>query len=123
MPTEPLFQPMDGTTNTVAVTFNGQPLQVPTASSVAAALMAAGVKRFRNSPVSGSGRAPYCMMGVCFECLLTIDDTPNRQSCLVPLQAGMAICTQDSLPEMFDSSDDVEFSLAQAQAAGVHHGT
>lgn len=123
MPTEPLFQPMDGTTTTVAVTFNGQPLQVPAASSVASALMAAGVKRFRNSPVSGRGRAPYCMMGVCFECLLTINGIPNRQSCLVPLQTGMVICTQDSLPEVFDASEDLELALAQAQAAGAHHGT
>jgi len=122
MSTEPLFQPLAGPTTTVAVTFNGRPLQVPVASNVAAALLAAGVRRFRNSPVSGDGRAPYCMMGVCFECLLKIDGTPNRQSCLVPLRAGMAICTQDSLPELLESTDDSALALAQAQVAGAHHG-
>lgn len=83
----------------VPVYFNGQRIDVPAASSVAAALLAAGVRRFRRSPVSGDGRAPYCMMGVCFECLLDIDGVPNRQGCLVSLQPGMQIRTQDNLPD------------------------
>jgi predicted molibdopterin-dependent oxidoreductase YjgC len=99
MPNDALFQPLYSadavTSELVCITFNGELLQVPMASSVAAALIGAGVKQFRNSPVSGNGRAPYCMMGVCFECLLEIDGIPNRQSCLVPLKAGMHINKQD----------------------------
>lgn len=97
---QPLAQAGASTAATVAVTLNGQVLQVPTGSSVAAALLAAGVKRFRNSPVSGAARAPYCMMGVCFECLLEIDGVPNRQACLVPLKAGMALRTQDGMRDL-----------------------
>ena len=123
MSAEPLFQPFAGVESLVEVTFNHKPLQVPTASSVAAALLAAGVRRFRKSPVSGEGRAPYCMMGVCFECLLEIDGVPNRQGCLVPLRAGMDIRTQDSLPDFLDSSDDQDLALAQATAGGAHHGS
>ena len=85
---------------TVAVTLNGRPLQVPMGSSVAAALLAAGVKRFRNSPVSGEARAPYCMMGVCFDCLVVIDGVGNRQACLVPVQDGMAIESQRGKREL-----------------------
>jgi predicted molibdopterin-dependent oxidoreductase YjgC len=119
MPTEPWFHPLADAVTPVTVHFNGHALQVPAASSVAAALLAAGVKRFRNSPVSGAGRAPYCMMGVCFECLLEVDGTPNRQGCLVPLRDGMHIRTQDSLP---DSADDLTLALARAKHAGAHHG-
>jgi len=120
MPTNSLFRPLAGPTVTVPVTFNNQALQLPAASSVAAALLAGGVQRFRSSPISGDGRSPYCMMGVCFECLLTIDGTSNRQGCLVPLRSGMVIATQDSLPELCESAD--ELAIATACAAGAHHG-
>ena len=107
---------------TVAVTLNGRPLQVPMGSSVAAALLAAGVKRFRNSPVSGEARAPYCMMGVCFECLLEIDGVPNRQGCLVPLQAGMAIRTQDGMRDLLAEAGAKTPAAALAQAMEAPHG-
>jgi predicted molibdopterin-dependent oxidoreductase YjgC len=48
----------------------------------------------RATPVSGSPRAPYCMMGVCFDCLMEIDGVPNRQACLVPVAEGMRIRRQ-----------------------------
>lgn len=83
----------------VAIRFNGRPLEIPAGPSLAASLMAAGVRRFRRSPISGKSRAPYCMMGVCFECLLEIDGVPNRQGCFVSVRAGMNVRTQDELPE------------------------
>ncbi|MEJ8823274.1 (2Fe-2S)-binding protein [Variovorax humicola] len=121
MPTDSLFHPLvqAGASGaaTVAVTLNGQPLQVPVGSSVAAALLAGGIKRFRNSPVSGEARAPYCMMGVCFDCLLEIDGVPNRQGCLVPLEAGMAIRTQDGMRDLLAEARDPAVALAQAMEA------
>jgi D-hydroxyproline dehydrogenase subunit gamma len=103
MSTDSLFRPLwmaGPSAGSVAVTLNGEPLQVSFASSVAAALLGAGVGRFRKSVVSGSGRAPYCMMGACFECLLEIDGVPNRQACLVSLEAGMSIRTQDGIRDL-----------------------
>jgi len=100
MPTDRLFQRIaepagSAGADTVTIEFNGAPLQVPAQCSVAAALLASGVTRFRNSPVSGEPRAPYCMMGVCFECLMEIDGQPSRQSCLVTVREGMRVRTQD----------------------------
>ncbi|WP_077000926.1 (2Fe-2S)-binding protein [Variovorax sp. KK3] len=121
MPTDSLFQPLAragaSATATVAITFNGQPLQVPAGANVAAALLAAGVRRFRNSPVSGDARAPYCMMGVCFECLLEIDGVPNRQGCLVQLEAGMDIRTQDGMRDLLAEANDPALALAEAVEA------
>ena len=62
--------------------------------SVAAALLLAGETELRNNPVSGAPRAPYCMMGVCFECLVEIDGVGNRQACLTPAAAGMRVRRQ-----------------------------
>jgi hypothetical protein len=96
MLTEPLFRPLSaGTDGLISVEFNGRTLTVPGQGSVAAALLAAGVSRFRSTPVSGAPRAPYCMMGVCFECLLEIDGVANAQACLVTVQPGMKIRSQE----------------------------
>lgn len=89
-------------TGTVTISFDGKPLRVPQGASVAAALLAAGVERFRTTPVSGAARAPYCMMGVCFECLVEIDGVANRQSCLVPVVEGMTIRSQLGMRELND---------------------
>ncbi|KAB7572809.1 (2Fe-2S)-binding protein [Verminephrobacter sp. Larva24] len=78
----------------LAFTFDGRPLTGRAGDTVAAALLANGVTACRATPVSGAPRAPYCMMGICFECLVVIDGIGNRQGCLEPLRAGMRIATQ-----------------------------
>ncbi|NPC57708.1 (2Fe-2S)-binding protein [Caenimonas soli] len=96
MPTDPLFRPIsDVTALLIDIEFDGRPLKVPGQGSMAAVLLAAGVTRFRSTPVSGAPRAPFCMMGVCFECLLEIDGVANRQACLVTVHAGMKIRSQE----------------------------
>ena len=90
---------------TIQIWFNEQPFSVPAGRSVAAALLAAGVQRFRGTPVSGAPRAPYCMMGACFECLVEIDGMPSRQSCLVAVQDGMRIHSQEGARDLPPLSD------------------
>lgn len=75
-------------------TFDGRPLTGREGDTVAASLLASGVTICRETPVSGAPRAPYCLMGVCFDCLVVIDGVGNRQGCLVPLREGMCIETQ-----------------------------
>lgn len=58
---------------------------------VSAALLVSGRDVRRETAVSGAHRLPYCMMGVCFDCLVTIDGVANRQGCLVPVTNGMQI--------------------------------
>lgn len=91
--------------------FDGRPLRAPAGISVAAALLASGISMFRTTPVSGAARAPFCMMGACFDCLVEIDGVPNRQSCLTAVANGMKIRTQQGLrsfdlPELTDTKVD-----------------
>jgi predicted molibdopterin-dependent oxidoreductase YjgC len=44
--------------------------------------------------VSGEPRAPYCMMGVCFECLVEVDGVPNVQACMTSVREGMTVRRQ-----------------------------
>jgi D-hydroxyproline dehydrogenase subunit gamma len=76
----------------VTIVADGRPLRVPVGISVAAALLDAGVPRFRRS-VSGESRGPFCGMGTCYECRLTIDGAAHRRSCLIPVAEGMRIDT------------------------------
>ena len=84
----------DAAGDAVAFTINGWPAQAFAGDSVAAALLLAGITHCRTTPVSGARRAPYCMMGVCFECLVTIDGVGNRQACLTGVREGMRVETQ-----------------------------
>ena len=72
----------------------GRTVLVPEGASAAAAVLVAGLGSIRETAVGGVGRAPYCMMGVCFDCLSEIDGEPNRQSCMVPVRPGMRIRRQ-----------------------------
>ncbi|MBV2361496.1 (2Fe-2S)-binding protein [Thalassococcus sp. CAU 1522] len=74
----------------VSVTFDGATLDLPEGANLAAAMLAAGVDVFRHTPVSGAPRAPYCMMGACFDCLVEIEGVV-RQACMVAVKGGMDI--------------------------------
>lgn len=77
--------------DTVTVYVDGQPVSVGVNESAAAAALQGGLGHTRTSPITGEKRAPYCMMGVCFECLMVIDGVPSRQACMVRVVPGMRI--------------------------------
>lgn len=84
---------------TVTVEFEGSAVTVPSEITVAAAVLGHGGKdHTRLSPISGEKRAPYCFMGVCHECLVTIDGVPNQQACIIEVKEGMKIKRQLELP-------------------------
>ncbi len=90
-----MFRPRpDGARATVTVVVEGRAVAVPAGASAAAAVLAAGLRSIRETPAGGVERAPYCMMGACFDCLAEIDGAPNRQSCMVEAREGMAIRRQ-----------------------------
>jgi len=62
--------------------------------TVAAAMLASGRVACRTTAISGAPRGPYCLMGVCFDCLVTVDGSANRQGCMTPVRDGMRIGTQ-----------------------------
>lgn len=80
---------------TVTLVVDGRTVSVPQGSSVAVAVFAADMSHIRRTPVSGAPRLPYCMMGVCFDCLTVIDGVPNQQSCMVPASEGMQVNIQE----------------------------
>lgn len=60
--------------------------------SVAAALLAAGIDSFRRTS-KGAARGPYCNMGVCFECVVTVVGLGSMRACATPVTDGMQVKT------------------------------
>lgn len=90
----------DATGGTVEIAVDGAAVEVPAAGTVASALLALGHDAFRRTPTRGAARGPFCMMGVCFDCLVTIDGAANRQGCMMPIRAGMRVETGLGLREV-----------------------
>ena len=67
-------------------TYEGEPL--------AAAVLAAGARAFRLTDRDASPRAYYCGMGVCHECLMTVDGRGHVRTCMEPVRPGMRVETQ-----------------------------
>ena len=78
--------------SSVAFTIDGDAHRAREGTSVAAALLNAGVWSFRHS-VNGGERGPLCGMGICHECRVTIDGVAHRRACLVAVAEGMVVRT------------------------------
>ena len=77
------------------VTFDGRAIEALPGQTVAATLWSAGVTSWRSTRGGGSPRGVFCGIGVCFDCLVTVNDRPNQRACLVPARPGDVIQTQE----------------------------
>lgn len=76
---------------TIVLRVDGRSVQAREGDTLALAMLGAGVEVFRHTPVSGQSRAPLCLMGVCFDCLVEVDGRQNVQACMVQAQDGMQV--------------------------------
>ncbi|WP_041635203.1 (2Fe-2S)-binding protein [Marinobacter sp. BSs20148] len=90
----------------VTVFVEGRAIEVESYDTAAAAVLIAGLVPSRTTPTSGSARAPYCLMGVCFECLLDIDGVANQQGCMVKVRDGMQIHRQVGARDIHESPQE-----------------
>jgi len=73
-------------------TFDGQPLTARLGDTIASALYAAGIRSWRRSR-QGDERGLLCGIGVCFDCLLSVDGVDNLRACQTLLTDGMRVET------------------------------
>ncbi|WP_028583489.1 (2Fe-2S)-binding protein [Desulfogranum mediterraneum] len=86
-------EPLSGD-DTITIFFEETACEVPAGVTVAAALLGHDDHHFCRSAADQEKRAPHCLMGVCFECLVEIDGVKNRQACLEPVREGMQVKRQ-----------------------------
>jgi predicted molibdopterin-dependent oxidoreductase YjgC len=89
-----MFHRINPSAATLRITFNGTEIPATEGETVAAALLAAGITHTRDTHVHHQPRGPFCLMGICFDCLVEIDGAPNRQACMTIVRDGMVITAQ-----------------------------
>lgn len=67
---------------------NGKMVTAYPGETIAAVLLAEGWQMFRHSALSGEPRGPFCGMGLCFDCLVTVNGKPNVRACITHVQPG-----------------------------------
>ncbi len=80
----------------VVIKVNGRPLLAREGETVHGALLAGGIRGLRRSRRLGEERGGLCGMGVCCECLVTIDGEPDRRACMTPVKDRMEVETDES---------------------------
>ena len=81
----------------VRLRFDGAEIEALTGETIAAALAAADIVSVRQAR-SGAPRGPFCGMGACFDCLVTVDGRPNQRACLTKVADGMEVLVRARSP-------------------------
>ena len=85
-----MFRQVNDSTGSVEIQIDDETLAVPAGMTVAAVLLLHDRLPTRLNQATGQPRAPHCLMGACFECLLEIDGIEQR-ACQVIIEPGMRI--------------------------------
>ena len=79
----------------VVIFVDGEPVSAREGEPVAAALYAAGRRVTRHARRTGDPRGPFCMIGLCAECCMTVDGVSNVRTCRTPVREGMRVDTPE----------------------------
>ncbi len=94
------LDPTGGTIRQVTILVDGVAMVVDEGEPIAAVLLRTPPFTARTTAVGGAERAPYCLMGVCFDCLVEIDGETSTRSCLTRARAGMVVRRQSGRPNV-----------------------
>jgi predicted molibdopterin-dependent oxidoreductase YjgC len=76
----------------IDITVDGRPVRAHLGETVAAVLLAEGVRVFSRD-ADGRPHGLFCGIGICYECSVVVDGLPNVRACVTPVAEGMAIET------------------------------
>lgn len=77
----------------VSIVVDGDTVQAYRGETIAAAMLAAGRRVMRYTSRGHVPRGLFCAMGVCFECVVTIEGSGRARSCMTPVESGMRVST------------------------------
>lgn len=78
----------------IEIIVDGKPVKAYEGETVAAAILATGRRSLRTTTKDEEPRGLYCAIGICFDCVMTIDNIPNSRTCQTYARNGMVIETQ-----------------------------
>ncbi|RKT77505.1 2Fe-2S iron-sulfur cluster protein [Terracoccus luteus] len=81
----------------VTITVDGAPVTGARGQSIAGVLMADGRRDWRTTSVAARPRGLFCGIGVCFDCIVTVNDLADVRACLRRAQDGDVVTRQHHL--------------------------
>jgi aerobic-type carbon monoxide dehydrogenase small subunit (CoxS/CutS family) len=75
----------------ISFTFNGKSVEAIEGQSIAAAIFATGEKVLRKTRFGGEERSIFCGIGICWDCVVTVNGVANQRACLVQVVDGMEV--------------------------------
>ncbi|MEM7739020.1 MAG: (2Fe-2S)-binding protein [Deinococcota bacterium] len=78
----------------VSVTLNGQPVEAQEGQTVAGLLLSLGQNNLFHASEYNLVRSFYCGMGMCHQCLVTVNGQWNVRACITEVAPNMEIQTQ-----------------------------
>ncbi len=81
----------------VSFTFDGEPMLAVQEQTIAAALIDQGIVSWRTTRVDERPRGLLCGIGVCYDCLITLNGEPNVRACITRVEPGDDIRRQDGV--------------------------
>ncbi len=108
-------------TDGLMFTFEGREIAAQFGMTVGAALAGAGEHRLRETRL-GPERGLFCGMGVCQDCLVSVDGKPNQRACTTKVERGMVVTRQafpGALPEARAGSPIISFGDIATETADV----
>lgn len=81
---------------------DGKEIPAKEGEPIAAALLAAGIRKLRYTAKEEKPRGIFCGIGRCTDCIMTVDGQPNVRTCVTPVKSGMIVETQKGLGRWSD---------------------
>ncbi|MEM7127789.1 MAG: (2Fe-2S)-binding protein [Chloroflexota bacterium] len=89
--TKPSRLPIQGTP--IQIEIDGTTTTAYVGESVATVLMAQGQRIFTDESIYNYARTIFCGMGICHQCLVTLNEIRDVRACMTTIQPGMRINT------------------------------
>jgi sarcosine oxidase subunit alpha len=93
----PVLGPLTGK-RTISFWFQGKRLEALEGETIAAALLANGIRTLRVHEETGTPRGIYCNIGHCFECRVTVNGVPGLRGCMTQVEDDMDVVPGGVLP-------------------------
>lgn len=81
----------------IPFTFDGRAVYAVASDSIASALLASGIRRFRSASNDHDPRGGFCFVGRCADCMVIVDGVPGTKACITAVAEGMRVETQIGL--------------------------
>lgn len=91
-PTEPTAAALD------TIRVDGEPVPLRSGETIAACLLAAGRLGWRTTRFDGRPRGVFCGIGLCFDCLVTVNGIAGVRACRRTARAGDVVTTGAAEP-------------------------